>query len=516
MDSKTNDADHTKMLAKFDDLQKKLVPLWEQIGRTDPGSAEIEEPNTVIVLPSITTYEDMPFPIQQGYEERMLFMLFLLRQPRIRLIYLTSIPIPAEVIDYYLGILPSVAINNARSRLFLVSPDDASGKPLVNKILERPRLVERIRSLITDMNKVHLVPFLTTDLEREFAVRLEIPMYAADPRYYGFGTKSGCRRIFAEEGLPHPLGHENIFSTEALVAAIRTMRAEKPGMSRVIVKLNEGVSGYGNAQLSLEGLPEAGGDGEAEAVLNRLRELQFELHGVTYDWYIDQIEKKGGIVEELIQGEELISPSAQLRVTPLGEVELLSTHDQMLGGPSGQIYLGARFPANQAYGPMIAREAEKVGRRLAAEGVVGRFAIDFIVVKNAAGEWDPYAIEINLRKGGTTHPFLTLQYLTDGSYDPESGCFHTAIGQKKYYVATDVLKSEVYHVFTPHDLFDLVSNHRLHYNHTSQSGIVLHMISPIGTVGKVGLTAIGDTPEHAEELYQRFIRLLNEKAGMLK
>jgi hypothetical protein len=42
------------------------------------------------------------------------------------------------------------------------------------------------------------------------------------------------------------------------------------------------------------------------------------------------------------------------------------------------------------------------------------------------------------------------------------------------------------------------------------------MISPIGTVGKVGLTAIGDTAEHAEEIYQRFIRLLNEKAGSLK
>ena len=42
------------------------------------------------------------------------------------------------------------------------------------------------------------------------------------------------------------------------------------------------------------------------------------------------------------------------------------------------------------------------------------------------------------------------------------------------------------------------------------------MISPIGTVGKVGLTAIGDTPAHAEEIYQQFIALLNEKAGSLK
>ena len=42
------------------------------------------------------------------------------------------------------------------------------------------------------------------------------------------------------------------------------------------------------------------------------------------------------------------------------------------------------------------------------------------------------------------------------------------------------------------------------------------LISPVGSVGKVGLTAIGNTAEHAEELYQKFIRLLNEKAGTLK
>ena len=73
----------------------------------------------------------------------------------------------------------------------------------------------------------------------------------------------------------------------------------------------------------------------------------------------------------------------QLRVTPLGEVELLSTHDQLLGGPSGQPYLGCRFPADAAYAALISREAAKVGARLAREGVLGRFALDFVVVRGA-------------------------------------------------------------------------------------------------------------------------------------
>ena len=37
-----------------------------------------------------------------------------------------------------------------------------------------------------------------------------------------------------------------------------------------------------------------------------------------------------------------------------------------------------------------------------------------VLRKQADGSWQHNAIEINLRKGGTTHPLLTLQFLTDG------------------------------------------------------------------------------------------------------
>lgn len=502
----------TQLHARFDELQRKLTPLWKQIGRTDPGGNILEDENTVVVLPSFTVDITVDFESQQAYEERMLFMLFLLRQPQKRLIYLTSMPIQEQIIDYYLHLLPSVSINNARRRLTLISPQDTSQRPLVEKCLERPRLMQQIRDHIPNLDKAHLVPFLTTDLERDFAVQLGIPMYAADPRYFAFGTKSGCRRIFAEEGVQHPLGAEGLTTKDALVDAICEMRAQKPDLQKVIIKHNEGVSGLGNAQLDLAGLPNPGSKDEASATSMRLKELQFEAPNIQYDGYMDQFEEKGGIVEELISGDEILSPNAQLRVSPLGEVELLSTHDQMLGGPSGQIYLGARFPAKPEYGPMIMREAEKIGKRFAREGVVGRFALDFIVVRDSGGEWEPYAIDVNLRKGGTTHPFLTLQYLTDGMYAIKKGEFYTTQGHPKYYVATDSLKSPEYKNLTPEDVIDVVSNHRLHFDHIKQTGIVLHMLSGVSSLGKLGLTAIGDTPEHAEAIYQHFIAVMDQAA----
>jgi hypothetical protein len=414
------------------------------------------------------------------------------------------------VVEYYLHILPSVTLSNARKRLHLVSPQDSSGKPLVNKLLERPRLIAHIRSLIPDLDKAHLVPFTTTDFERELTVRLGIPMYAADPRFFAFGTKSGCRRIFSEEGVAHPLGAENLTDMADLIQAVAEMRRRKPAIQQAVVKLNEGVSGYGNALLDLSGLPEPGDPEEADHLAKRLRSMDFALPGMTYDEYLDNLRKKGGIVEEYITGREVASPSAQLRVTPLGEVELLSTHDQMLGGDSGQIYLGARFPAKPEYGPLIMHEAAKVGRRFAREGVIGRFALDFIVVRSPGEAWQPYAIEVNLRKGGTTHPYLTLQYLTDGRYNPDSGFFTTHHGQAKYYVASDNIKSPAYHAYTPEDVFDIVSRTRLHYDHTCQTGVVLHMLDGIAANGKLGATVIGDTPEQAEALYQRLIQALDK------
>ena len=65
-------------------------------------------------------------------------------------------------------------------------------------------------------------------------------------------------------------------------------------------------------------------------------------------------------LEERITGEELRSPSVQLRISPFGEVEVLSTHDQLLGGRSGQTYLGCRFPADFGYARAITSEATKV------------------------------------------------------------------------------------------------------------------------------------------------------------
>src|SRR5438128_1667150 len=491
---------------EFDMLQEKMVQLWKSIEHFN------QDPQTIVVVPSMSIDAINSGAVMQAYEERFLFLLLLLRQPRARLIYVTSQTILPSIIDYYLDLLPGVIPSHARPRLFLLSPLDGSVRPLSDKLLARPRLIERMRSLIMDPDRAHLVPFNTTSREKELALRLGIPMYGADPKFFPLGTKSGCRKIFMEENVPHPLGYENLSSKEDVVKAIAQMRARKPSIKQVMVKLNEGVSGEGNAVIDLTGLPAPGNSKEVAMLEERLRAMQFELEGVTYDSYMKNLEERKAVVEERIMGEEFRSPSVQLRITPLGAVDLLSTHDQLLGGPSGQSYLGCVFPADTGYASLITREAAKIGRRLAKEGVIGRFALDFVVVRSS-GKWEPYAIEINLRKGGTTHPFLTLQFLTDGTYDPDTAIFTAPNGRQKFFVASDHVESPRYRTLTPDDLFDIVVRHNLHFGQTRQTGVVFHMMSALGELGRMGLTAVGNSHEEAKATYDRAISVLNEETG---
>ena len=493
--------------AQYAELQAKLVPLWKSIQSFN------QDEQTIVIVPSMNIDMDLSASELQAYEERFLFLLLLLRQPRARVIYVTGQPINPAVIDYYLDLLPGVIASHAKKRMFLVSPLDASLRSLSLKLLERPRLIEHIRALIPDRNRAHLVPYNTTTLERDLALRLGIPMYAADPRLFPLGTKSGARRIFVEEGVPHPLGRENLNSLADVQAAIAHLRAQKPGIRQFLLKLNEGVSGEGNALVDLSGVPAPGQAGEADAISAALRQMKFELAGTDFDTYVAKLAQRGGVVEERIVGTDFRSPSCQLRITPLGHMEVLSTHDQVLGGPSGQSYLGCRFPANPEYAPLITREAAKVGHRLAKEGVIGRFALDFVVVRKPDGTWDPYAIEINLRKGGTTHPFLTLQFLTNGSYSGETGVFTTPRGAQKCFVASDHEADPLYRVFTPDDLFDIVARHDLHFDQARQTGVVLHMLSALGDHGAMGLTAVADTQPEADALYQKAVAIFKQEAA---
>ncbi|MGH6914014.1 MAG: peptide ligase PGM1-related protein, partial [Geminicoccales bacterium] len=104
--------------------------------------------------------------------------------------------------------------------------------------------------------------------------------------------------------------------------------------------------------------------------------------------------------------------------------------------------------------------------------------------------------------GGTTHPYLTLEFLTEGRYDPDSATFFAPSGSAKFLVASDHVESPLLRGLTHEDLFDVIVRHQLHFDHACQKGVVFHMMSALSELGRVGLTGVGDTPDEADAMYR--------------
>lgn len=497
-------------LARFAALQTRIPEMYRLLGRDRRG------PQTVVIVPSLSMD---PRELEKihgfyHYEERMLVNLMLLRQPRTKLVYVTSHRLDPVVVDYYLSMLQGIPYAHARARLVMLDCNDRSTRPLSRKIVERPRLVKRICSEIDDPERAHLMCFNSTPWERSLAVRLGIPLHSVDPQLSDLGTKSGCREVFREAGIEFPFGFERLETVQEVIEGLANIMEHDRSVKKAVVKLNDGFSGEGNAIFRYDpGDADRTGADLTKSIANRLPHvLEFATSDESYERFMEKYAEMQGVVEAFVSGEVKTSPSAQARVNAVGEPQVISTHDQVLGGPSGQVFMGCTFPATDDYRLEIQESGRRVAQVLANKGVIGRFSVDYVSVQSDAG-WQHYAIEVNLRKGGTTHPFLTLKFLTNGAYSKEDGLFYAPSGKPKYYYATDTLQSERYKGLSPSDLIDIAVYHDMHFHGPTERGVVFHLIGALSEYGKMGLVAIGDNPRQASFLYRQALQVLAEETG---
>jgi len=494
---------------QFSLLQKRFSDNFKDIFLNDLAE------KTVIIIPSLTLDEEMLKTIKgvAHYEERMLCMLMLLRMPKTQVIYITSIPIDNSIIEYYLHLLPGITGYHARQRLSLLSCYDASRKSLTEKILARPRLIKQIAERVKNQPMAHLSCFNVTPFEKELALKLNIPIYGTDPALLYFGSKSGCRKLFKKIGIDTAAGFEDLKNEQDIVNALAQLKKNNPELARAVIKMNDGFSGEGNAiyhYADIDVTEEKIGDIIALDIEQQLRTVAQQ---VSYRQYMDKFTTLGGIVEEFIEGDLVQSPSVQCRINPIGQIDIISTHDQLLGGESEQVFLGAIFPASKEYSKEVAVISKKISSALLKEGVLGRFSIDFLSVKRKA-RWYHYAIEINLRKGGTTHPFLMLQFLTEGVYDWENGIYKMPNGENRCYFASDNLSNDIYKGITPPDLINITVCNKLLYNGVTQSGVMFHMIGALSQYGKMGVVCIGKTIDEAKAYFSKTIEVLDQECAL--
>ena len=448
------------------------------------------------------------------YEERQLFSLIRLRHPGVRMVYATSKPLADLVVDAVLELLPGVPTSHARRRLHLLDADDASERPLSEKLLERPALLARIAELLRP-GRSFMQCFVATELEKQLSERLQVPLLATDPSLAHLGSKAGGRELFARCGIPHPPGSALAFNLDDLSEAAAQLWEDHPQLQRCVVKLNHGFSGEGNAPLPLAPLQLA--ELTAAGRRRRLRQAVEDLPMPAADW-LALLAAQGALVEAWLEGgEALASPSVQGTIHPggrgeLAAVEVLSTHEQVLGGPGGQTYLGCRFPCDPPYRLALIEYGRRLGEALAAAGALERYAVDFLA-RRFGERWDLQAIEVNLRQGGTTHPYLALSAITAGQLDPASGLYRSPTGEPLHYEATDNLCVPELRGLLPIDLIDIVAEAGLHYDPAHRRGSVFHLLGCLSEFGKLGMTCIGASAAEARQVFQATAAALRRGAA---
>ncbi|WP_020543691.1 peptide ligase PGM1-related protein [Nonomuraea coxensis] len=439
---------------------------------------------TLVVVPSLSLPQDELRRIKaaRSYEERLLFLLLTLREPGVKVVYLSSAPIDPGIVDYYFSFLPDP--DDAAKRLTLITLDDPWSQPLTRTLLGRPDVLEQLRSAID--GDAWLVPFVLSELEEELASSLNVPIYGPATSFAHYGSKSGAREIGHEAGVPMARGFGDLRTPLEIEEAIEALPGE-----RVIVKLNDAYSGLGNAIVTKT---------------DRSR-IDFSAGDETWETFSTKIGDRGAVVEEYIEHRPLYYPSALAAISPGGQARVLATHDQVLGGDSGQVYQGCTFPAASEYRAEVGASAERIARILAERGVVGVFGMDFFALKADAG-YAALLCEINLRIGGTTHPYGAVTLTTGAVYDQDTGLL-MAGDQPKFYTATDNYAAGCLRGRTPGEVMRTAERLGLGFDHERRTGNVFHLLGAIPEHGKLGFTSIGDSRREADELHALTRRLLS-------
>src|SRR3954463_11579789 len=114
------------------------MPWWGGARTMQPSQFRaMTRQQSVVIVPSRTIEKfHEPAAEAQAYEERLLCLLLMLRDPGVRIVYVTSSPVAPAIVDYYLSLLDREIRDDARARLTLLSADDPSPRPLAAKLLE--------------------------------------------------------------------------------------------------------------------------------------------------------------------------------------------------------------------------------------------------------------------------------------------------------------------------------------------------------------------------------------------
>jgi hypothetical protein len=477
---------------------QELLPAAQAVNR--PGSAV---PHVSVIVPSFNLTPTVLAhygPLLPALEHRYLLPVVMLgRIPGCEFVLITSTHPGEEVLDYYADLASPRDPDDVKRRIHIAEVPDRSPRGVAEKLLERPGLLKELKDRIGGRPAI-LEPWNVSENEVRLAIELGVPLNGTSPDLWHLGFKSAGRRLFREAGVPVPAGVEGVHDSRQVAIGVDAIRSLRPELEKVVVKQDDSVAGDGNFIVVTR----------RDGLDVPVDELAVHCLDGAPDWFAADLESGGGVVEEMVLGARVSSPSCQIDIAPDGSVTVISTHEQVLGGENGQVYTGCSFPAYAAYAGELAEHSLAVGKELAEAGALGRAGVDFVTSRRDHG-WLVAALEINLRRGGTTHPYAVLRHLVPGQYDAAEGVYRADDGAVRCYRSSDGLKEAAWTGMSASDAIGAIGAAGLSFDRATRTGVVLHMLDGLLVDGRIGVTAIAQDDTEAKRLYDATAAALHAK-----
>eukprot|EP00658_Telonema_sp_P-2_P047849 TRINITY_DN36424_c0_g1_i2.p1 TRINITY_DN36424_c0_g1~~TRINITY_DN36424_c0_g1_i2.p1 ORF type:complete len:356 (+),score=91.48 TRINITY_DN36424_c0_g1_i2:319-1386(+) len=231
------------------------------------------------------------------------------------------------------------------------------------------------------------------------------------------------------------------------------------------------------------------------------------------DWkdFMKAFKRSGGVIEACPSTVKA-SPSANIMISPDGDLELVSTQEQLFGSPfvcSATLCPMVSLPAGAARAAALA-----IGKVCYSKGIIGHVGIDFVVfLDESTNNLRLWAVDLNLRMTSSLCGFRLFSFLTkNGQFDPKTGTYHSggaqnALGEaatptsgskktERAFVHVDMLAnpkmSEVQHTA----FFNLCRLRGVSYDLKLMMGTAFKLVDSF-VCGAVGLISIQPTREKA-------------------
>jgi hypothetical protein len=421
-------------------------------------------------------------PFMNYAAERGFSQVATLRDERTRLVLITPEPIDGHIVDYYLRDVAGFShdeLPGVRDRLELRHPRRDEPAPLDTLTLQDEPLLKHLRDLVHRSGNARLVNFTasveTDALSATLAVAAEQQPHQLVERW---GSKSGSKHILRLAGVPTAAGPiEKVYSLDAVVAACRELGAEDAAPTLVALKLDDPKwsAGVGTAVLD-------------RATVAAHGDVHSGIVTIAQPWetFVRDLAGSGAIVEAYFD-DVVAAPSVQGFIDLAGELHMISTHDQLLDGDR---YAGCIMPASPEYADRISSHLPPVGEVLSRYGVRGMFGIDFI----ARPDGTLLSTEINLRKVGPSH---VTTHVRDIASLPEI-----------HYIHRRIIEPERLAGMTSQQVVETLRAHGLLFDHTTSTGVLLHMLSTVSSYGYLETTTVESTRARAFALENRLRRVL--------